>query len=872
MINSEDELFKIMNSEKQIVLLIGSGVSKSISNNKYANWRDWIEAGLLYADNKTSIIVKELLFKNSSKDLIKAAGVLKRHLHQNGSYETWMQKTIGSLQMQFIKMPSIIRKFMQYGSVIITTNYDLLLEEYIGCKAVTYSETDIIFRMLEEKNINAIIHIHGYYDKEHKHDDTIAGEDDYNKILDNEKVQFLQRLIAIKSIICIGCGATIDDPNIGPLLTWLTNLGGIQSHFYLAKEGSCPELPNCVRPVFYGDSFTDMPEYVANLLKLREKAITNKFSFISKNFSDLEYCTNDGIYRLSYHVQWIPFAGREKETDRMISYCNEDKEIVCFSIIGAGGMGKSRIALELMKKLPATWFSFFLERNYNEQDVAKFKAFTDTIVMIDYIVGREKIITNFMQEIIKQFRGTIYKLRFVLIEREKEDWFHTNINTSEDLYWKILLTSAGLSSNNMNLIILDDLDESPSKIIIKNVFEKSYYKYCQKDINYVYSLFSKSFKEHFKRPLLLQIFTVAWMEGHKNWKQGKELQEIFDWITIREENRWEMILSKILGDNIKSQIVEEELYNWKDILCYSIILRGVSINSNKLTTFNEIWHVLEEKVGGKRVDKTFKDKVEIFISEMTGFKLCYEIKLDWPDIISEYIFIKYIDRREEKLNNFFIEVWEEDQKTVTETLSRIIEDFPNDNITIPINKFLFDKLSINYKQRYLIENNIYLVEKMSKQFFRQYNIKYDELFSAASFGLLNTSNYKYDLAPKEFKKYAFMNIRKEMMKLLDNPNQNEIVFDFNDDYDELNFIIDSTFDQTSMEELFIQKEDRANLYKALNTCLIPIERQIIILKYGFGYKPYTISEISKIVGLTNKEIKKIENDALGKLYNSMGSA
>jgi RNA polymerase sigma factor (sigma-70 family) len=871
MINSEEELFEIMNSEKQIVLLIGTGVTKSISNNKYANWRDWIEAGLIYADDSTNLTVRELLCHNPSLNLIKAAGVLKEHLHLNGNYQTWMRQTIGSLQIQYTALPSLIKTFMQYGAVVMTTNYDRLLEQYIGCESVTYTETEVILRMLQEENKNAIIHIHGYYDKAKNHDDTIADEDDYKNLLDNEKVQFLQRLIAIKSIICIGCGATIDDPNIGPLLSWLTRLGGTQSHFYLTKEGICPDLPSYIKPVFYGNSYTDLPKYVNNLLRLRQKFISNRYSFISKSFSDLEYNINDGIYKYSYQVQWIPFAGREKEIDKMLSYCNEDKDVVCFSIIGAGGMGKSRMALELEKKLPATWFSFFLERNYIENDIVKFKAFTDTIVMIDYIVGREKIITNFIKDFIKKFKDTNYKLRIVLIEREKENWFHISIHTSEDLYWKILLTSTGLNSDDTNLIILDDLDQSSSKVIIKNIFQKTNYKYYTNDIDMVYSLYSKTFREHFRRPLFLQIFTTAWMEGHKNWQKGKELQEIFDWITIREEGRWEKILLKILGENINSQTIEEELNNWKDIICYSIILRGVSTDSCKIPTFNDKWHQIEANVGGKRVDRTFNDKVKRFISEMTGYSQESVIKVDWPDIISEYIFVKYIDRREEILIKFFCEVWEEDQKTVTETLSRIIEDFPNDNITIIINKFLFDKLNINYKQRYLVERHIYLVEEMARQYHSKYDIDYHELYSAGSIALLEASNSKYNLDSNEFIKQTVPYI-KRYMKALVNPNIQKVNFYTEINYDNPNVVNDIVDKQMNIEELIIEKENYINLYKALNTILNPIERQIIILKYGFGDKPYQISDISDLLGLTSNEVKKIEKGALKKLYNGMGSA
>ena len=51
-------------------------------------------------------------------------------------------------------------------------------------------------------------------------------------------------------------------------------------------------------------------------------------------------------------------------------------------------MGKSRLALEWLRKLPAHWFGYFAKKNADA--VCDFQPFTDTVVIFDYVLGQEQ--------------------------------------------------------------------------------------------------------------------------------------------------------------------------------------------------------------------------------------------------------------------------------------------------------------------------------------------------------------------------------------------------------------------------------------------------------------------------------------------------
>jgi hypothetical protein len=60
------------------------------------------------------------------------------------------------------------------------------------------------------------------------------------------------------------------------------------------------------------------------------------------------------------------------------SYLNANDRFLWWGILGEGGIGKSRLVLEWLKKMPSNWYGFFAKKEADK--AADFQPFTDTVV------------------------------------------------------------------------------------------------------------------------------------------------------------------------------------------------------------------------------------------------------------------------------------------------------------------------------------------------------------------------------------------------------------------------------------------------------------------------------------------------------------
>src|SRR5690606_21423927 len=113
-------------------------------------------------------------------------------------------------------------------------------------------------------------HLHGVWDRPTS---VIFGSDDYNRHGYAEAIQHLERaLFTTKSLILIGFGAGLDDPNFGKLLSWhrKTFSESAVEHFRLARDSEVATLhathgADNISVVSYGASHDDLPAFIADL-------------------------------------------------------------------------------------------------------------------------------------------------------------------------------------------------------------------------------------------------------------------------------------------------------------------------------------------------------------------------------------------------------------------------------------------------------------------------------------------------------------------------------------------------------------------------------------------------------------------------------
>jgi hypothetical protein len=134
-----------------------------------------------------------------------------------------------------VKDEAVIRALHNLGNKIATTNYDNLIEEATNLPPVTWldgNEVEGFFR----GDKKAILHLHGYWKKPGS---VILSIGSYEKILADAHAQDIQKLIAAsKTILFVGCGDGLNDPNFDLLLKWFGRVfaGSEYNHYCLSRS------------------------------------------------------------------------------------------------------------------------------------------------------------------------------------------------------------------------------------------------------------------------------------------------------------------------------------------------------------------------------------------------------------------------------------------------------------------------------------------------------------------------------------------------------------------------------------------------------------------------------------------------------------
>lgn len=202
-------------------------------------------------------------------DMLLAAQALQQKLGsaEGGEFATWLRTTVGSLTVHDSRT---IKAIQRLGASITTTNYDSLIERVTGLERATQREPGRAQRIINGDEA-AVLHLHGHYLQP---ETVVLGVTDYFQVATDEKTQTLQRTMATaKSLLFIGCGGTLEDPNLGALLNWLKSFRESQNRHYLlvrnsersAYRNSYPLTETRIAVIGYGDDYTKLPAFLESL-------------------------------------------------------------------------------------------------------------------------------------------------------------------------------------------------------------------------------------------------------------------------------------------------------------------------------------------------------------------------------------------------------------------------------------------------------------------------------------------------------------------------------------------------------------------------------------------------------------------------------
>lgn len=269
------------------IFIVGTGFSISSSANaECASWNGLLKSSLTYmAARKMAprgwhdMIEGTFNYAIANDDtdaLISVAGLIQQKIAEAGAlaYAGWLQDTVGRLVPVDASWATALDKV---GCPILTTNYDSLIEQATDRQSATWASTTEIQKILAN-NSTRVGHLHGLWEDP---ESVILSQSDYTRLLSSPAAQELQRAAsALKSIIYVGVGAGLADPNFSRLIDWhrQTFTASPLRHYRLCRDSEFDALlsehaTDHIQPVTYGAEYAELPGFLASITPGADKQI-----------------------------------------------------------------------------------------------------------------------------------------------------------------------------------------------------------------------------------------------------------------------------------------------------------------------------------------------------------------------------------------------------------------------------------------------------------------------------------------------------------------------------------------------------------------------------------------------------------------------
>ncbi|MCY2994880.1 MAG: SIR2 family protein [Planctomycetota bacterium] len=265
-------------ADGDVVAIVGAGVSLSATEgNPLAGWTGLLLSGVEYGQTVTGTITepqgKLLRDQIQSADpdfLVSAAEVITKRLggHKSGQFHRWLQDKVGALRA---KDRTVIKALHALPVLITTTNYDSLIEEVTQRPHVTWKEQAAVERWLRGETTDAVLHLHGWWDQP---ESVVLSLRAYEDVTGDEHAQAVLRCLRTRNtLLFVGCGGGLEDPNFSRLRQWATATfeASTYRHFRLCLDSELEALATEQRehpwlfPVGYGDGHDKLSGFLRSL-------------------------------------------------------------------------------------------------------------------------------------------------------------------------------------------------------------------------------------------------------------------------------------------------------------------------------------------------------------------------------------------------------------------------------------------------------------------------------------------------------------------------------------------------------------------------------------------------------------------------------
>ncbi len=280
----EDDLRQRI-ADRQVIAVIGAGVSMASvdsAQRAIASWPGLLESGVerlrgLGRNPPNQLdAIGALIAAGNDASLIAAAELITEYLGGSGGAEfrRWLAETAGALKATDF---AVLHALRDLRVPLITTNYDGLLETATGRGSFTWKDGHELAPWLND-GTNSILHLHGHFGAP---ESVVLGVRSYDAIARDDLISVVERALPVqKTLLFVGCGAGLDDPNFATLLQWMAKAlkSTTHRHYRLCLAEETGELwqrhslDSRIVPLPYGESFQDLPRLLTRLVPPEPKS------------------------------------------------------------------------------------------------------------------------------------------------------------------------------------------------------------------------------------------------------------------------------------------------------------------------------------------------------------------------------------------------------------------------------------------------------------------------------------------------------------------------------------------------------------------------------------------------------------------------
>ncbi|HEV7771354.1 MAG TPA: SUMF1/EgtB/PvdO family nonheme iron enzyme [Solirubrobacterales bacterium] len=270
-------------AQGRVVAVVGTGFSGAATGGEVgvATWQGLLCNGFEYCGDDGSPrlpaadqeLCRKMVETGEVDLMLAAASVIESRLGApaKSQWRWWLNGSVGKMRCTDFRLLEAIRGL---GVPIVTTNYDSLLEERKNASplpAFTWRSPAKCVEVLNGER-EGVVHLHGWWDEP---ESVVLGIRSYEAVLKAEPAQEIQRALGrFNSLLFIGYGAGLSDPNFAPLLKWFGDDQAPNHRHYILLPGNELERADefgTIRPIGYGPNFDFLPKLIESLVSEPEE-------------------------------------------------------------------------------------------------------------------------------------------------------------------------------------------------------------------------------------------------------------------------------------------------------------------------------------------------------------------------------------------------------------------------------------------------------------------------------------------------------------------------------------------------------------------------------------------------------------------------